>query len=258
MKKLIDFSKYTSLKIGGVLEVEILDIPRSLRERERIIGAGNNLLVSPNAKNLCVLGSGFEYIQDLGELVEIGGGVSSGRIYSYFKKNNLYGLEFLRGLPGSLGGLVRMNAGMKSYEIKEVLHSVNINGEWIESERLNLSYRKSEIKGVIYGARFYKKEGFRSELVSVFESMRSTHPHLPSCGSCFKNPTGDFAGRLLESVGMKGFRVGGVGLSEKHANFLVNLGGGTFSEALEVIGEAKRRVAEEFKILLECEVVIIQ
>ena len=128
MKKLIDFSKYTSLKIGGVLEVEILDIPRSLRERERIIGAGNNLLVSPNAKNLCVLGSGFEYIQDLGELVEIGGGVSSGRIYSYFKKNNLYGLEFLRGLPGSLGGLVRMNAGMKSYEIKEVLHSVNVNG----------------------------------------------------------------------------------------------------------------------------------
>lgn len=258
MKKLIDFSKYTSLKIGGVLEVEILGTPRVLSQEERIIGAGNNVLISPNAKNLCVLGSEFDYIKDLGELVEIGGGVSSGRIYSYFKRNNLYGLEFLRGLPGSLGGLVKMNAGMKSYEIKEILQSVNVNGEWIESKKLNLSYRKSEISGVVYGARFYKKIGFRDELVGVFESMRSTHPHLPSCGSCFKNPNGDYAGRLLESVGMKGFRVGGVGLSEKHANFLVNLGGGTFDEALSVIEEAKSRVKEEFGVLLECEVVIVE
>lgn len=258
MKKIIDFSKYTSLKIGGILEVELLDTPRALNQNEKIIGAGNNVLISPNAKNLCILGSEFEYIKDLGELVEIGGGMSSGRIYSYFKKNNLYGLEFLRGLPGSLGGLVRMNAGMKSYEIKETLHSVNVNGDWIESEKLNLSYRKSEIKGVVYGARFHKKEGFRSELVSVFENMRSTHPHLPSCGSCFKNPEGDFAGRLLESVGMKGFRVGGVGLSEKHANFLVNLDGGKFEEAMEVVNTAKSRVAEEFGIFLECEVVIVE
>lgn len=258
MKKKIDFSKYTSLKIGGVLEVEVITQARALENKERIVGAGNNMLISPNATNLCILGSEFDYISDLGDLVEVGGAVSSGRIYSYFKKNNLYGLEFLRGLPGSLGGLVKMNAGMKSYEIKEVLQSVNVDGEWVEGEKLNLSYRKSEIKGVVYGARFHKKEGFRSELVSVFENMRSTHPHLPSCGSCFKNPSGDFAGRLLESVGMKGFRVGGVGLSEKHANFLVNLGGGKFEEAMEVINIAKSRVKEEFGILLECEVVIVE
>lgn len=256
MKKIIDFSKYTSLKIGGVLEVEILDKPRALDQKERIIGAGNNLLVSPSAKHLCILGKEFDYILDLGELVEIGGAVRSGRIYSYFKKHNFYGLEFLRGLPGSLGGLVKMNAGMKSYEIKEMLQSVCVDGEWIESEKLNLTYRNSAINGVIYGARFYKKEGFRSELVSVFENMRDTHPHLPSCGSCFKNPNGDFAGRLLEAVGMKGFRIGGVGLSEKHANFLVNLGDGKFDEALEVISEAKRRVREESGVELECEVKI--
>lgn len=258
MKKIIDFSKYTSLKIGGILEVEVLSTPRALKKEERIIGAGNNMLISPNAKNLCVLGNEFEHIKDLGELIEIGGALSSGRIYSCFKKNNLYGLEFLRGLPGSLGGLVKMNAGMKSYEIKEMLHSVNVNGEWIESEKLNLTYRNSGIEGVIYSARFYKKKGFRSELIGVFENMRSTHPHLPSCGSCFKNPNGDYAGRLLESVGMKGFRIGGVGFSEKHANFLVNLGGGKFEEALEVIKVAKSRVKEEFGILLECEVVIVE
>lgn len=258
MKKSIDFSKYTSLKVGGVIEVEVLDEMRALKEGERIIGAGNNLLISPNAKGICILDKKFDYILDLGELVEIGGVVSSGRIYSYFKKHNLYGLEFLRGLPGSLGGLVKMNAGMKSYEIKESLHSVCIDGEWVESANLNLSYRNSGIDGIIYKARFYKKEGFRSELVGVFEEMRSSHPHLPSCGSCFKNPQGDFAGRLLESVGMRGFRVGGMGLSEKHANFLVNFGGGKFDEALEVIAEAKKRVKEECAISLECEVKILE
>lgn len=258
MKKIIDFSKYTSLKIGGVIEVELLDKPRALAQEERIIGAGNNLLVSPNAKHLCILGKEFDYILDLGELVEIGGAVSSGRIYSYFRRHNLCGLEFLRGLPGSLGGLVKMNAGMKSYEMKQTLKSICVNGEWIESEKLNLTYRNSAIDGVIYGARFHKNEGFRSELVSVFEQMRSTHPHLPSCGSCFKNPSGDYAGRLLESVGMKGFRIGGVGLSEKHSNFLVNLGDGKFEEALQVIAEAKRRVKEESGVELDCEVKIIE
>lgn len=258
MKKLIDFSKHTSLKIGGSLEVDILQEARPLREGERIVGAGNNLLVSPSASNLCILGKEFEYILDLGELIEIGGGMSSGRIYSYFKKNDLYGLEFLRGLPGSLGGLVKMNAGMKSYEIKDVLHSVCVDGQWIESAELDFTYRGSKINGVVYAGRFYKKKGFRTELVNVFEDMRSTHPHLPSCGSCFKNPKGDYAGRLLEFVGMKGFRVGGVGLSEKHANFLVNLGGGKYKEALEIISIAKKRVREESGVELECEVVIFE
>lgn len=238
--------------------MEVLSEARGLKEGERIIGAGNNLLVSPNAKNFCILGKEFDYILDLGELVEIGGAVSSGKIYSYFKKNNLFGLEFLRGLPGSLGGLVKMNAGMKSYEMKQTLRSVCVNGEWIEAQKLNLSYRHSEIDGVVYGARFEKKSGFRDGLVSVFEAMRSTHPHLPSCGSCFKNPSGDYAGRLLESVGLKGARVGGVGLSEKHANFLVNLGGGKFEEAKELIALAQSRVKESFGIALECEVVILE
>lgn len=238
--------------------MEVLEEMRGLKEGERIIGEGNNLLVSPNAKNLCILGKEFDYILDLGELVEIGGAVSSGRIYSYFKRNNLFGLEFLRGLPGSLGGLVKMNAGMKSYEVKQTLRSVCIDGEWVESEKLNLSYRHSEIAGVIYGARFEKVQGFREGLVEEFKAMRSTHPHLPSCGSCFKNPSGDYAGRLLESVGLKGFRVGGVGLSEKHANFLVNLGGGKFEEAVELIALAKAKVKEEFGIKLECEVVILE
>lgn len=253
----IDFSKYSSLKIGGVLEVKVLQSP--LEEFDGfLIGGANNLLVSPKAKNLYILGKEFEYIKDLGEVIEIGGAMSSGRIYSYFKARNLWGLEFLRGLPGSMGGLVKMNAGMKSYEIAESIHSVLINGKWVDREEIPFTYRRSGIEGVIYAVRVHKKEGFREDLVEVFKQMRSTHPHLPSCGSCFKNPEGDFAGRLLESVGLRGYRVGGVGFSEKHANFLVNYGGGRFEEAKELIALGKKKVQEASGVKLECEVVIIE
>lgn len=257
MYREIDFSKHTSLKIGGNHRVRMLEEFGKEKE-EQLIGGGNNILLSPSAKNLCMLGKKFDYIENGSEWIEVGGAVSSGRIYSFFKNQNLRGLEFLRGLPGRLGGLVKMNAGMKSYEIKDVLHSVCVDGQWRKMEDFAFDYRNSGIDGVIYGARFKKIEGFRDPLVSVFEAMRDTHPHLPSCGSCFKNPKGDYAGRLLESVGLKGYRIGGIGLSEMHANFLVNFGDGTFEEAVELITLAQKRVSEAYGVELECEVVTIE
>lgn len=256
MKRLIDFSKHTSLKVGDQIQVEILSSPRE-NFKGVLIGGGNNLLISPKASNLFMLGKEFEYIQDLGELIEIGGKMSSGRIYQYFKKNNLKGLEFLRGLPGTLGGLVKMNAGMKSYEIKEMLHSICVDGQWREAREFPFVYRESGISGVIYAARFHKVIGFRDELIEVFEKMRESHPHLPSCGSCFKNPKGDFAGRILESLGLRGARIGGMGFSQEHANFLVNFGKGQFKEAIELITLAQKKALDTYGIALETEVKII-
>lgn len=256
MKRIIDFSRHTSLKVGDQIEVEILSSPRE-NFKGVLIGGGNNLLISPKASNLFMLGKEFDYIQDLGELIEIGGKMSSGRIYQYFKKNNLKGLEFLRGLPGTLGGLVKMNAGMKSYEISKILHSVCVDGEWRDAKEFPFSYRSSGISGIIYAARFHKVTGFRDELIEVFKKMRESHPHLPSCGSCFKNPKGDFAGRILESLGFKGAKVGEMGFSQEHANFLVNFGNGKFEEALELITLAQEKVFSVYGITLETEVVII-
>lgn len=256
MKHLVDFSKHTSLKVGGQIEVEILSTSKKTFDGI-LIGGGNNLLVSPKASNLFMLGKEFNYIQDQGELIEIGGKMSSGRIYQYFKKNNLRGLEFLRGLPGTLGGLVKMNAGMKSYEICEILHSVCVDGEWRDAKEFPFSYRNSGISGVIYGARFHKITGFRNELIEIFEMMRKTHPHLPSCGSCFKNPKGDFAGRILESLGFRGAKIGGMGFSQEHANFLVNFGNGKFEEALELITLAQEKALSAYGIALETEVIIV-
>ncbi|MCX2716411.1 UDP-N-acetylmuramate dehydrogenase [Helicobacter sp. MIT 21-1697] len=259
---IINFAKYSSLKIGVPLEVSIIQTPQdaitALSQNMHLIGKANNLLISPTAQNLAMLDKNFAYLKDCGDYLEIGGAYSSGRIFSYFKSHNLAGAEFLQALPGSLGGLVKMNAGMKSYEIKQILQAVNINGEWHNSESFPMNYRNSGIEGVILAARFYKREGFDNTLQADFLALRKHHPKEPSCGSCFKNPQGDFAGRLLESVGLKGYHIGDAAFSEKHANFLINKGKATFDDALSLITLAKKRVFEASGIVLECEVQILQ
>lgn len=258
------------------------------------IGNGYNLLVSPNAKHLVMLSSEFDYIlakdtlqnpKDSSEIVEVGGKTSSSSLFRFCKQHNLGGLEFLRSLPGSVGGLVKMNAGMKQYEIKDTLLEVCIDGIWRSD--FTLSYRSSDIVGIISAARFRLKKGFDSSLLEQFQAMRSTHPKEPSCGSCFRNPRGDYAGRLIEAVGLKGAEQNGVGFSSHHANFLVNFGTKStqtsptkvdfaqadstktnftkidfcqadFSDALAMIELAKKRVKERFGIELVPEVQIVR
>lgn len=262
--KVIDFSIYSSLRIGSAIEVMLItkleDALFAQSQGMRIVGKANNLLVSPGAKNLAMLDKNFAYIQECEEssLLEVGAAYSSGRIFSYFKTHNLGGVEFLQALPGSLGGLIKMNAGMKTYEIKSILHSINVNGQWNAVECYPMEYRNSGITGVILAARFHKRIGFNKALQEECSALRKSHPHEPSCGSCFKNPQGDFAGRLLDSVGLKGYCVGDAALSEKHANFLVNKGKARFEDALKLIDIAKKRVFEASGIMLECEVQIIQ
>jgi UDP-N-acetylmuramate dehydrogenase len=99
--------------------------------------------------------------------------------------------------------------------------------------------------------------GFDKTKVEMFKKMRSNQPSTPSAGSCFKNPKGDYAGRLIEEVGLKGKRVGDMEFSTQHANFLVNHGKGNFDDAIFLIQEAQKRVYEKFAIWLECEIVIL-
>lgn len=258
--KIIDFSTYSSLKIGAPLEVSLICSPQdaieSTSKNLRLVGKANNLLVSPTARNLAMLDKSFAYLQESNEYIEIGGAYSSGRIFSFFKSQNLAGVEFLQALPGSLGGLIKMNAGMKAHEIKSVLHSINVNGQWHNTESFPMNYRDSGIEGVILAARFYKIAGFNHALQKECKILRSHHPKEPSCGSCFKNPPNNFAGKLLESVGLKGYQIGGIAFSEQHANFLVNKGNAGFEDAIALIELAKNRVFELSGIMLECEVQI--
>ncbi|WP_000890969.1 UDP-N-acetylmuramate dehydrogenase [Helicobacter pylori] len=258
LEKTIDFSRYSSVKIGTPLKVSVLENDDEISQEHQIIGLANNLLIAPGVKNLALLGKNYDYICDHGECIEIGGAANASKIFNYFRVHDLGGLEFLGQLPGTLGALVKMNAGMKEFEIKNVLESAHINNQWLGRGALGLDYRSSTFNGVVLRARFKKTHGFRGEVLKACQSMRKSHPKLPNFGSCFKNPPNDHAGRLLESAGLRGYRLKRVGFAKEHANFLVNLGGAEFEEALDLIELAKTRVLQEYGIHLEEEVKILR
>ncbi len=222
-----------------------------------LIGGANNLLVSPAPPPLMVLSKDFAYAKQSGNMLEIGAAMPTGRIVSYAKKHNIGGFEFCAKLPGTLGGMLAMNAGVKEYEVFNILHSIEIGGRWIPKEAIEHGYRFAKLPGIATAARFETTGGFDQVLLDTLLSLRSNQPNDPSAGSAFKNPQGDYAGRLIEAVGLKGAKKGGMQWSDIHANFLVNKGGGTFEDALYLIELAKEKVQSSFGILLKEELKIL-
>jgi len=250
----IDFSKYTSLKIGPIREVLVINEIGSYEEY-KIFGLGNNALISNTAPKFAILGQNFSYIKQIDNLLYVGCSVKSGKLLSYAKNNNLKNMEFLGKLPGNIGGLTKMNAGLKEWEIFNYIHSIKTKDGYIKKEDLEYSYRHSNIKDIIYEVVFHIEEGYSKEQAELFKNMRDNQPQTPSAGSCFKNPENNSAGRLIEEVGLKGFEYGDMSFSSKHANFLVNNNKGTYEEARYLIDLAKTKVKEKFNINLEEEII---
>ena len=257
MIKTVDFAKFSSVKIGGIHEVLIVNFTDENFDDRVIIGGGNNILVSPDPPKLAMLGENFDYMKIDGESLEIGGATKSGAIYNYAKKHDIVGFEMLRNIPGTLGGLVKMNAGLCGHSISDTLTHVLFKDGWRERERINFAYRTSGIKEPIFGAKFKISQGFDAPLADEFAAKRANQPSGASFGSCFVNPPGDFAGRLIEAVGLKGYAIGGAKFSEKHANFLINFDHATFEDATALIGLAQKLVKAEFGTQLKTEVVIL-
>ena len=255
--KTIDFSKYSSIKVGQPIEVLMLEKGDTISKDRYLIGGANNLLVSPNPPPLMMLSKDFANIDQDNDMLIIGSAMLTGRIVSYAKKHDIAGFEFCSKLPGTLGGMLAMNAGVKSYEIFNILDSVEINGQWIVKEEIKHGYRFAKLDGIATAAKFKIVKGFDKELLNTLLALRSNQPQDPSAGSAFKNPNGDYAGRLIEAVGLKGFRKGNMAWSEVHANFLVNLGDGTFEDAKYLIDLAKQKVLEAFNIELKEEIKIL-
>jgi len=255
--KTINFSKYSSIKVGQPTSVLMIEQNDTIPKDRYIIGGANNLLLSPAPPALMMLSKDFAYIKEYDNLLEIGASMPSGRIVSYAKKHNLSGFEFMSKLPGQLGGLVAMNAGVKKYEIFDILHSVCIDGKWMEVSQLEYGYRYAKLGGIVTGARFEISLGYNYELEKMLSALRANQPSTPSAGSAFKNPPNDSAGRLIDAVGLKGYRKGDMAWSEVHANFLVNLGNGKFEDAIYLLELAKKRVFEEFGITLQEEIKIL-
>ena len=255
--KTIDFSKFSSIKVGVPIEVLMLERNDEIPKDRMIIGHANNLLDSSNPKPLMMLSKDFSFMELEKDILTIGCATPTGKMLSFAKKNDLEGFEFVAKLPGSLGGMIAMNAGVKAYEIFNILEAVKIDGLWISKDNIEHGYRFAKVEGVATEVRFKVKKGFDKALLQELIEVRSNQPKTASAGSAFKNPEGDYAGRLIEEVGLKGVSKGAMQWSEVHANFLVNHGGGTFEEAKYLIDLAKEKVFEQFAIKLMEEVKIL-
>ena len=255
--KRINFSKYSSIKIGQETEVTLLESPTDYQDSYYLLGACNNTLIGTQPPPLMVLSKKYDFIKIQNNTLIIGGATPSGKIASFCKKNNIANLELVSHLPGTLGGLVSMNAGLKEYEIFNHLISLKTCAGNLNKEEIHYAYRFTDITSPILEVSFILEFGFEPAKVELFRKMRSNQPSTPSAGSCFKNPEGDYAGRLIEAVGYKGKRIGDMEFSRVHSNFLVNHGEGTFDEAIQLIQAVQEKVYKEFSIWLECEIIVL-
>ena len=254
--KTIDFSTYSSLKIGPKVDVHIINTRQNCSDYT-LIGGANNLLISPNPPKLAMLGKEFDFIEEINDLLHIGCATASGRILSYAKKHDIANFELMQKLPGTLGGMVCMNAGLKKWEIFNNLLAIRTESGWISKEKIDFGYRYANFNGTVFEAKFEIQKGFDFELLNMFKKLRDNQPNFPSAGSCFKNPKDNFAGKLLDEAGLKGYRVGNISFSQTHANFLINHGNGTFEDAINLINKAKKEIFERFGINLELEIEIL-
>ncbi len=235
-----------------------------------VMGNASNLLVSDRGiRGLVVRLTGdLAGVDAAGDppILALGGGVKLVSLLGRAQREGWTGLEALAGVPGTIGGAVRMNAGTRLGEVKDALVSVGVvrpGGEVDELPlaALEMSYRTCRLpeRSIVWTASLRTTgadPAASRELVAEHLAYRArTQPvDVPTCGSTFRNPPGDSAGRLLEAAGLKGFRIGAVEVSPKHANFVVNLGGATADDLWRVIGEMRRRVRDASGIDLEVEV----
>ncbi|MGM0424083.1 MAG: UDP-N-acetylmuramate dehydrogenase [Thermodesulfobacteriota bacterium] len=278
----------TSLGLGGRALVEVsLEQAEDWERLDRILeqeggrplalGQGSNLLFADGRLELVLIRSKLESLEIIKEqkaslLFRAGSGLRLPALQRFLLRNGLSGLEGLVGVPASLGGAAAMNAGAYGQDLSQVLHRVLIWSRkkgllWLGREDLELGYRSFQPLGV---QDFWlllqvelllqkkDKERVRSLMQSNYARRKAAQPLLAkTCGCVFQNPAdGPSAGYLLDSCGLRGYSLGGVGFSGQHANFLVHLGGGSSEQALELIQLARTRVQERFQLDLKLELCI--
>jgi len=254
--KTIDLAALSSIAIGPTADVFMITSD-TYPDDAYLIGAGNNILFGTTLPPLMKLSKTYDFIRFEEGILRIGAATPGGKIVSFCKKHDIGGFEFLSHLPGTLGGMLKMNAGLKTYEIFNLLLRLRTRSGWHEKCDIPHGYRTTGIDEVVFEAVFMMEKGFDPNKIALFKTMRDNQPADPSAGSAFKNPPGDYAGRLIEAVGLKGHRIGDMAFSERHANFLVNLGQGTFADTQTLLVLAQDKVMEKFGIALEKEIIVL-
>lgn len=274
-------SKHTSFRIGGPAEVmafpqnadelaEILKLSKKLDIRTSILGAGTNVLAPDEGVPglvICLKDS-LNGMQELGDgRILVMAGVTMSRAAVFAANHGLTGMEFAHGIPGTIGGGVYMNAGAYGGEISQICESVTVINR--EGEQKTLSrdemcfrYRHSVLEesgSIVVSAVFClnqdTSEAVKARMKELLTKRSASQPlDLPSAGSAFKRPVGGYAAALIDQAGLKGFQVGGAGISTKHAGFAVNLGGATANDVKQLLEQVSARVFEATGIKLEPEI----
>ena len=276
--------RYTSFRAGG--KASVLVIVENVEELKKLLkavkatslnslflGSGSNILIKDSGFSGVVikLGEGFNTITVEGEEVTALAGAKLSSVARAALDNSLAGFEFASGIPGSIGGGIFMNAGAYGGELKDIVVSVNalsVDGEreyTLTGEELKFGYRHSifhDSKDIVLSATFKLEKGNAEEIDAtmreLMEKRNTKQPvQLPSAGSFFKRPEGHFAGKLVEDAGLKGLSVGQAQVSPLHAGFIVNNGGATATEIVELMHLVQNTVYDKFGVKLEPEVRII-
>lgn len=271
---------HTTFKIGGPAQYyvtpesvnqiqEVVSLCRNMNIPLHVIGNGSNILVGDDGVDGVVLAlfNTFSDYEIKDNVITAQAGMSLIKLAVVALREGLTGLEFASGIPGSVGGAVYMNAGAYDGQMKDVVTSVTVldeagNIRILGRDELDMGYRTSAVAKnnmivlqVVIELKSGDKEQIKARMNQLSELRKEKQPlEYPSAGSTFKRPEGYFAGKLIADAGLKGYSIGGAAVSEKHAGFVVNMGGATAKDVVELTDYIKKRIMEQFGVTLELEV----
>lgn len=276
--------KHTTMRVGGpcdcmvepssIEEIQkVLEYARKNNIKYYVIGNGSNLLVKDEGVHALIIkiANKFSGVEVNGEHIKAYSGCSVPKLSQIAKENSLSGLEFACGIPGSVGGGIRMNAGAYGSEMVNVVEKVGFldeNGKLneIDGKDAHFTYRHSMFvenpKYIVVYAIYKLQKGNKDEISKIMEenmnSRKQKQPiEYPNFGSVFKRPEGYFVGKLVDECGLKGYKIGGAQVSTKHSGFMVNIEDATCKDVLDLIEYVKKKVYEKFNVKLQEEVVIL-
>ncbi|MGN1371014.1 MAG: UDP-N-acetylmuramate dehydrogenase [Candidatus Coprovivens sp.] len=282
LRELAEVEEHATLKhlntyhIGGTTKLlispnsitDLINVIKILKEENIkyfILGNGSNIILNDREYDGAVIRlnklCGIEIHPEL-QMAYAEAGAMVPKLVTESVNKSLTGLEFAAGIPGTVGGSIYGNAGAYNACILDYVKSVtvldeNLEIKTIEHEDIEYSYRtsmfKEQKKYIILGAKFFLKEGEKQNSLDIIEDRRNrriaSQPlEYPSAGSVFRNPEGDFAGRLIESCNLKGYKIGGAEVSEKHANFIINKGTATSQDVYKLINYVHNVVLEKTNV----------
>ena len=278
-----DLTKYNTYRLNSVCDVlvfvsnteeliKVLEIINKNKSKYFVIGNGSNIIIPEHYDGVIIKLDGFNNYKVYDDYVEVESGCMINKLATELVSLGYAGLDFACGIPGTIGGSIFGNAGCYGSSISEVLESVKVfDGEEIvelSNKDLKFGYRDSMFKNtdkkyIILSAKFKINKANKEELLSLCKeraekraaSQDLTHP---SCGSVFRNPEGDSAGRLIDAAGLKGYTIGGASVSMKHANFIINSNNATYSDIIKLIDYIKKQIKKIYNIDLVVEQQIIK